>query len=208
MLFRFAAGIAFLSGAQASVEDTWNRADETISEARKKFAEVRKHADEAAVQEERILEQSKKDLAMSQVVADEAAAKLREGIASLKAPVAPAPISTDSSFLELPDSLASIPGMAEDMAKVHEAERVYQDKMQNLKQRDNELMDMARGNFEDSKRAIEMVNTLRSESNSFRQPSFLQKGSSNMEPYFQKIRQAEDELQKITDKTIKDFNLV
>jgi Mg2+ and Co2+ transporter CorA len=209
MMFRLASSFLFVIGARASVQETWEKADLTLEQAKKRFAEVRKHSEEVAQKEQEVLEKTKKDLAASIATADKAAAKLRADEEKLSPPTVQSPksaASIDSSLLELPDVLAKLPGVSEDMKRVHEAEKVYREKMRLLKQKDDELMALARGNYEDARKASSMVDTLRSETSHIRGSSFIQK-DDHMAPYFARIVAAEEGLKATAKKIAKDFNL-
>ena len=208
MFIKLVTGFAVLLGVNASAQQTWEKADLTLEETKKKFAEVRKHSEEVAEKEQEILEKTKRDLAESISTADRAAAKLKAEEANISPPIAgdQKMPTMDSSFLELPDVLAKLPGVAEDMKRVHQAEKVYQEKMRLLKEKDDELMALARGNYEDARKASSMVDTLRSQTSHIRGSSFMQK-DDHMAPYFARILAAEEGLKAAGKKIAQDFNL-
>ena len=208
MLLRLTSSAVLAATAIGSVAETWQKADATLEQTKEKFSVVHKHADAVAAEEARILASSKQALAASADELKRSADAYKASEDSLVAPPAATavePVLAESSFLEIPEGFAKFPGVADDMKKVREAERVYKEKMQKLHEKDDELMALARSSFQDSKSAASLVNTLRAETNHVRgSSSFLQTGKVN--PAFERILKAEDALRAVNKQLAKDFN--
>lgn len=190
-----------------SVEGTWKEADKLIEQSQEKLAEVHEHANEAAAEEQQVADAARKAMHDSadnlKVSIDEleaAKAKLTSPSATEREPTS----LGDSSFLELPESLAQFPGVADDMKKVRAAEKVYEEKMNLLHQKDDELLKMAQADFQEARDVGSMVGNLRSQTKSgHRGSSFLEKHSGTP---FQQVLDAEASLKAVNDKLAKEFN--
>ena len=207
MFVKYAVTVAVFTSciAGSTVEETWKKADHIIEQSAERFAEVHKHADEAASEEQKIADSARQAM-------HDTADKLKESVDELESARAklvlpdmknmPTTI-TDSSFMELPESFAQFPGVEEDMKKVREAEKVYQEKMNNLRAKDAELMNMAKADFQQGRDVVNMVGNLRSQTKTLGGSSFLQTQGSTP---FQKVLDAEASLKAVNDQLAKEFN--
>lgn len=238
-----ALSLALFSSA-GSVEDTWNKADIALNEVQKKFAEVKEHAKQV---EEEVMEDSKKETESvaeaeskteeSAMTAEESKAELESEKSKVEAEIEARKKDLDSSFLEgmdssfleIPESFAKFPQVAEDLKQLKEAEQVYKDKMSLLHQKDDELLQMANKDFEDSHKTAALMGSLRllhekkKKGSSFMEiseepsekktetekpnlrSSFVQK--DEMPAAFQRILKAEEALRAVNEKLARDFHL-
>jgi hypothetical protein len=216
MLFRLASLGILCNCVVASVDETWKKADAAIEQVQKKFADIKEHAQEVekSIEEDKKEEatrvsQSEEEVKRSKAIEIESEKVLEEN--AKKALVKQKEIDSsflqlpESSFMELPDSLEKFPKVAEDMERLKEAEKVYNQKMKALHQQDDELLAMANKDFEDSRKSAELIGNLRAQHRK-EATSFVQK-DDDLPAAFQRILQAEADLQKVNQQIARDFNL-
>lgn len=215
MLFRLASLAVLSNCVLASVDETWKKADAAIEQVQKKFADIKEHAQEVekSIAEDKKMEATKVSESEAELKRSEAAVRESEKVLeenAKEALVKQKEIDSsflqmpESSFMEIPDSLAKFPKVAEDMEKLKEAEKVYNDKMKALHQQDDELLAMANKDFEDSRKSAELMGNLRTQHRK-EASSFIQK--DDLPAAFQRILQAEADLQKVNQQIAHDFNL-
>ena len=203
MFIRCATAVVAFSSCVAGsvVVDTWKQADELMENSQHKFAEISKHAAEAAVEEQKIADEARKSMHDSADRLKESVEEMEDAKSKLVMPeISANPVPVDSSFMELPDSFSQFPGVEADMKKVREAEKVYRDKMAKLRETDDDLMKMAKADFQEGRDVVKMVGHLRSKPAA--SSSFIETGTSP----FQKVLDAEKSLKAVNDQLAKDFN--
>jgi len=217
MLFRFAAvtfGLVGVASAQQEVQAVWNKATDAVNAAEDTFSQIRKRTEEVVSKESQEVESARKHLHETAHALEKSAEQFREAESHLVEPVDPrAPADKDaSSFLEstmeLPASLMQFPEVAADMEKVRAAEKDFQEKMKKLHQKDDDLMELARKDFAEGRKAISQIGHLRSNKKVNKHgSSFLETGKKVLTP-LDKVLLAEEKLKEANSKLGKDFGFI
>jgi hypothetical protein len=198
--------------AQQEVQAVWNKANAAVHSADETFAEIRERTQAIVEKESQEVESARRHVHETADALEKSAEEFKEAEKHLLEPVDPRSSGNEavSSFLEsmeLPASLMQFPEVAADMEKVRAAEKDFQEKMKKLHQKDDDLMELARKDFSEGRKAISKIGHLRSSSTARKPSSFIETGKKNLSP-LDKVLVAEERLKEVNDKLGREFGFI